>query len=242
MVDRRVLLPPYLEDAQSWTDLVEAMDSVLGPAIDDPTHWLSKVRDNWIPTTAAEDALAIESAMLANISFETPERDLLIRQANMLGFVFDQPDILSTSDYQRIVRNLALYWYGKGTPKFADFLGFVLDCDLTVLNLWSTQGAEYGTYGPFLPEGDVGIGTPVWEGGTWFPTTHVTVEFDPSKFSDVQVSKLVALFYAIANYNLVIENIILNTTTYVHSVDETELARIVVVYPLTEVEQTIETV
>lgn len=240
---RQPLVPPYLEDVDSWTELVEAIDEVFGPAIDDPTHWLSKLRDNWIPTPTAEDILQAQSALLDSTQFELPEKELLIRQANMLGFDFNQPDILTAEDYQRIVRNLALYWYNKGTPDFVNFLGFALNTELTVQNLWSTPGTTVpDSYGPFLPEGDPGIGTPVWQGGTWFPTTHVQVEFDPSKFGTTQLNKLTALFYSIANYNLVLEKILLTSIIHIHSVDEPELARIAVAYPLVDIEVTIDTV
>ena len=239
MTDRKVLLPPYME-SEPWIELVESIDEVLKDKIDDPTIWLSRLRDLWILKDQAADK--IESGeMLAPTDFELPEKELLVRQANMLGFDFKEADLITAEDYQRIARNLALFWYGKGKPNFINFMGFVLNSALSIVNLWSTQGPTYEEYGPMLPEGDPGIGTPIWQGGAWFPTTHVRVTFDPFKFSATPMAKLIALFYAIANYNLVLDRIDLEGIVYIHSVDEEELARIVVMYPMYDISIIAET-
>jgi hypothetical protein len=231
-MDRQVLLPPYMEDGPAWTQLVEAIDAVFLGKVDNPTEWLGQLRDTWILTAASKTALEDETKIISNTGFESIEKNILIRQANMLGFDFVDSDLLSADDYQRIVRNIALYWYGKGTFQFAHFLGFVLNTPMEIVNLWSTQGLQYDTYGPFLPEGDPGIGTPIWEvGGTWFPTTHVNLQIDASTFADVSFPRIVALFYSIANYNLVLNAIDFIASIYIHSVDEVELARIVVAVP-----------
>jgi hypothetical protein len=189
-----------------------------------------------------DEQLAIldeQSAVVGPAGFETLEKTLLVRQANLLGFDFADSDLLTSEDYQRIVRNLALYWYGKGTPQFVNFLGFVLNSVIQVRNLWATPGATWDTYGPFVSEGDPSIGTPVWEGGPWFPTTHVEVQFDPFKFGNLSQSKLLALFYAIANYNLVIERIILDGELYLHSRDNEQELRIVSLVPMWQIDEVV---
>lgn len=226
-MDRLPLLPPYLEDGPAWTELIEAIDSVFNPEIDKPTEWLGQLRDTWILTDPSKAVLENTTTLIPNTGFEEIEKNILVRQANMLGFDFVDADLLSADDYQRIVRNLALYWYGKGTYQFAHFLGFVLNTPLEIINLWSTQGSEYDTYGPLVPEGDSIIGSPVWEGGDWFPTTHVNIRVDATKFAEVSFTRIVALFYSIANYNLVLNAIDFEASYFVHSVDEVELARIV---------------
>ncbi len=236
---RKSLLPPYLDDIQAWIDFAESIDEVWKDKIDDPKKYLARLRDAWIipPSVLAK----IESSQVLDLNdYSLAEKEILIKQANMLGFDFRESDLLSEEDYQRIVRNLSLYWYGKGTEQFMDFMGFVLNSVITIQNLWTTptttpEGLQYGA---FLPEGDAGIGTPIWNGGTWFPTTHVNVEFDPFRFS-ASLSKLRALFYAIANYNLVIEALILNGATFIHSYDDEEKANIVVTYPMFEIDMTI---
>lgn len=237
--DRKLLLPPYIDNA-TWTDLVESIDATFKDRVDDPTVWLSRIRDLWILKDSTQDKID-SSEMLADTDFEMPEKALLIRQTNMLGFDFKESSLISESDYQRIARNLALFWYGKGKPNFIDFMGFALNSIIRIVNLWSDPGDTFDTYGEMLEEGDPGIGTPVWEGGPWFPTTHVRVFFDPFRFGTVQMAKLTALFYAIANYNLVLDMIILEGTVWVHSVDEPELARIVAMAPLIQIDIRAET-
>ena len=177
---RSKLLPPYLEDSQAWTDLADAIDAVFGPKIDTPTQQLSRLRDTWILTAETEAKVANDSSIIASTDFESTERNILIRQANMLGFNFADSDLLTDSDYQRIVRSIAKYWYGKGTPDLANFLGFVLDSVMTISPLWSTTAAvDYGKYGAFKSEAEVLTSEKIWNGGTWYPTTHVEVSFDP---------------------------------------------------------------
>ena len=231
---RDKLLPPYMLETQAWPDLVTAIDAVFNPAIDNPTAWLGTLRDAWNLTTASETALKDASQIIASTQFEEVEKNILVRQANMLGFDLTDSDLLTSDDYQRIVRSLPLYWYSKGTPGLQDFLGFVFNSIFSIVYLWSTPGVDYGTYGPFLPEGDPGIGTAVWDGGDWFPTTHVQVEFDPFKFGDISEAKLRGLFYALANYNLVLQSIIRTGSVFIHSADETELARMMMAVPLDE--------
>lgn len=240
-MDRSVLLPPYLEDQEAWQELIKSLDTVFGPRIDNPIEVLERLRDTWVLSTTAETKIESRQ-MLSNADFDQYEKEVLIRQANMLGFDFNESNILGADDYERITRNLGLYWYSKGTPDFISFLGFVLNSVITVTNLWSTTGAAPNLYGDFLPEGDLGIGTPVWQGGTWFPTTHVEVGFNPFKFGSVSVSKLVSLFYALANYNLVIGSILLEGVLSFESRGETDLARIVVAYPIVDIEIILETI
>lgn len=237
---RKKLLPPYLDDVQAWLDLADAVDSVWKDRIDDPKKFLARLRDTWI--IPADVQAKIDSNEILDLAdFALPEREILIKQANMIGFDFRQSDLLSDDIYQRITRNLSLYWYGKGTDRFVAFMGFVLNSVMTVQTLWSTEviNAEGPQYGTFLPAGDPGIGTPIWSGGTWFPTTHVWVTFDPLKFPSATVSKLLALFYAIANYNLVVDALLVDTTIFIHSHDDPEIANILVAYPWIEIDITI---
>jgi hypothetical protein len=226
-----------MEESPVWQDLITIIDSVFESSVDNPTQWLAQLRFLWIVTTDALDKVTT-GQMLTAADFEVPEKEILIKQAKQLGFDFQQTDLISSDDYQRIVRNIALYWYSKGKPNFIDFLGFVVEGVITIVNLWSNTQDQpsWNTYGSFLEEGDPGIGTPVWVGGTWFPTTHVRVVFDPFKFDAPQITKLVNLFYTIANYNLVLESVTMEGNLYVHSIDDVQNANIIVTVPLVEVD------
>jgi hypothetical protein len=232
-----------MEDVPIWEDLISFIDAVFETAVDDPTIWLSKLRFLWLLTTTALDK--VNSGELLSIDdFEIPEKEILIKQAIQLGFDYQETDQIESEDYQRIVRNVALYWYSKGKPDFIDFLGFVLNTACSVENLWSNSAdaLDWKSYGTFLPEGDPGIGSPVWQAGTWFPTTHVNVVIDPFKFTSPSLTKLVRLFYTIANFNLVLKDVVLEGNLNIHSVDDPVLAHIVVGFPIFEVLMVIESV
>jgi hypothetical protein len=241
MKDRSVLLPPYMSEVPVWQDLITIIDTVFENAVDNPTQWLAQLRFLWILTSDAIDKVN-SGQLLSTSDFELPEKEILIKQAKQLGFDFQQTDLITSEDYQRIVRNIALFWYSKGKPNFVDFLGFVVEGVVSIVNLWSNSAdaGAWNTYGTFLEEGDPGIGTPVWGGGTWFPTTHVRVVFDPFKFSAPQMTKLVNLFYTVANFNLVLESITMEGNLYVHTVDDPQNAPIVVTYPLIDIDMNID--
>jgi hypothetical protein len=241
MASRRLgLLPPYLASNPVWQQLVEAIDEVLVPEIDDPTKLLARIRDNWILNDSQIDLVDAREILASEDAFYQQDRETLIRQANMLGFLFKEADLMSDEDYQRVVRNLSSYWYVKGTPKFIDFLAFILNTTLDVIKLWSTPGSTYDTYGPLKQEGDPAIGTPNHEGGTWFETSHVDLAVDPTKFGTSQASmdKLVALFNTLANYDLVLNSIAFQITLDIHSPGDEE-AVITMAYPMIDIEMLI---
>lgn len=240
-VDRKKLLPPYLEDFEVWQQLIESIDEVAKPAIDDPTAWLSQLRYLYIEASTAAEKIT-SNEMLSLADFEVPEKEILIKQANQMGFEFKDSDLITTEDYQRIVRNLALFWYSKGRPDFVDFLGFVLNTVIKIKTMWSNNAASYDSYGTMLPEGDSGIGSPIDQGGDWYPTTHVQLTFDPFSFQTPSFQKIINLFYAIANFNLVIHSLLYESSAYIHSIDSDTVGIAAVAYPMFVIEQTIETV
>lgn len=238
-MDRSVLLPPYLEDNQIWQDLIAIVDEVFKENVDNPTEYLAKLRYLWIQSTTMTTKIE-NGEMIAESDWEQVEKEILVKQAAQMGFNYADSDLLTREDYQRLVRNLSKYWYSKGKPGFQDFLGMVLNINVKCTILWSTTGSAWDRYGTMLVQGDPGIGTPVWEGGTWFPTTHVALVVDPFPLTSSAYNKLVNLFYEIANYNLVVSRVVLEGTVPIHSVDEETLARVLVAYPMWVIEEVIE--
>lgn len=236
------MLPPYLAANPAWQQLVESIDEVLENEIDVPTELLARIRDNWILGESALQRIDDEQMVSTTSDFFSFERETLIRQANMIGFLLKETSLLSDADYQRLVRNLAQYWFGKGTPRFIDFLGFCLNTTLAVVKLWSTQGPTYDSYGPFLEEGDPGIGVVNYLGGPWFETSHVRLNVDADKFiiNGQSLAKLIALFNALANYHLVLDDVIFESKLTVHSPGD-PIANINKAYPMIDIHATIET-
>jgi alpha-tubulin suppressor-like RCC1 family protein len=206
MGKRTQLLPPYLENNPVWTELFDALDTLWAngtlnqAGIDNAINALRYIRYPYILTDAALGKIN-EGQMISFEEFAAPDRSLLIQQTNLLGLPITNSDLLSDEDYLRLFRNLGMYWFSKGKANFIDFLSYCLNTDFSIINLWTTN------YVDFYEEGDPTIGTPIWSGGAWYPTTHVRLSYDAAKYTDVPTEDLTRLFYDFANYNLVLLSI-----------------------------------
>lgn len=200
-VPRRELLPPYLQQP-IWLELADAIDSIWGQSVEQQLNALGRMRDTWITNNELEvdiqDRVLLDPAKYH--SFD-PTTEML--RLNLLGLPVTSPNFIGIDDLVRFNRNIGQHWYAKGLGDFIDFLGYCLNVKADMVNLWTED------YVTFVPEGQQG--TPLWESGTWYPTTHVQVKFDPGKYQGFPVVAFLQLFYDIANYNLVIETLISET-------------------------------
>jgi hypothetical protein len=159
MASRRYnLLPPYLAANPAWVQLVESIDEVFENEVDLPTELLAKLRDNWILGAAGEAKIGDERMLDNDTDWFRFERETLVRQANQLGFLLKETDLLTDKEYQRVVRNLGAFWYNKGTPEFIDFIRFILGAIIDIRKLFALPGPTYDTYGFMREEGDSLIG------------------------------------------------------------------------------------
>lgn len=131
--------------------------------------------------------------MIPESAYEVFDIETERQRLNMLGcrlssIVGSDPETLA-----RFTRNIGTYWYGKGTSKVRDFLAFCTNNAVTAIELWTE---DYITFSE-TP------GTPIWEGGTWYPTTHVNLLFSEASFN-ADVASFIQFFYDIANYNVVV--------------------------------------
>lgn len=203
---REKLLSPYL-DTPVWQQLIEAIDQLLANEnIDDAKRQLRNLRSP-INTQSAAFTVSLEGNKLTRLEdVESLERDSIIQHANLIGFNFKTSNLLQVQDYLRISLYVAQYYAEtKGTVAWQDFLGFVLNAQFTVTPMWTQN------YVDFFEEGDPAIGYSVYEGGFWYPTTHVVLAYDPSKFS-LSPQTVYEFFYYFANINLVLEYIFLEFT------------------------------
>jgi len=195
-VPRSTLLPPYLSTNPYFVGYTDAIDAVMGPAVDDKIAIISNIRNMWIQNPQTETYVDTQQLMPTE-TWSTPDRDLVVHQVNMLGMNLHNAGVVSDDAYQTIARFVGLYWFGKGTYAFMDFINYCLQTNLQVQNQWTEN------YSDFFSEGDPAIGTPIWEGGTWYPTTHVLIEAYGG-FQGLDIRTLQSFFYEIANYNLVL--------------------------------------
>lgn len=196
----RELLPNYMKEP-AWLDLADAIDSVFGQSIKPAMRALQFIRFLYIlnPTALAK----IEAQeMLAPSDLDSPDRQTAVKQSNLLGLRLTKPAGLSQTDFVNLTRNLGSFWYSKGAFDFIDFIGYCLNCQIEMTNLWTSD------YLTFVPEGDPSIGATIWDPvpGPWYPTTHVSIQWDAGKFS-VPLVNVVSLFNDVSNYNLVLQSI-----------------------------------
>lgn len=204
---RGILVPPVLNENPLFTDLADAVDEVFYESgIDPAVQELLTIRQ---PSTIADSVLlaAQESGSLIKESDVTKqELETLILQANMLGFRFPQSDLFQLEDFKRICESVGQYYFeSEGLESWQDFLGYAFNAEFKVIPTWTEN------YVDFYEEGDAAIGTPIYEGGTWYPTTHVFLQYDISKFP-FSSSVVAQFFYTFANISLVLQRVQITQT------------------------------
>jgi hypothetical protein len=197
---RSILLPPYLAANPYFTEYMDAIDEVFEPLVDQKTEILGDLRNMWVTNPSLEGNEIANSEMIDFSRWSQPERALLAKQVNALGMNFQNAGVISDDSYQAISRWVGQYWFAKGTQSFIDFINYSLSSELKVTPLWTQD------YSTFVPEGDPSIGTPIWEGGPWYPTSHVSI-IASGGLQSLDIKTLVAFFYEIANYNLVLYSV-----------------------------------
>lgn len=191
---RKDILPSYLAQ-QPWRDLCDAIDVIWKSYIDDPINNLGKIRRARPLSFEAKGKIEAGELFLQE-DLEYFEDEVLVRQINMLGLLVTNHPFYTTEQLLRLMRNVAQFWYGKGTGNVADFLSFVLGTPVTFTRMWTQN------YVDFYKEGDPTIGTPIYQGGTWYPTTHTTVTLlDPP--GGIPLELFAKLVEGLANYPLV---------------------------------------
>ncbi len=199
-------LPSYLADVPAWVQFAEAMDTVLGETVHQPAQKLANLRDvnNFHP-----DALAIKQGISildgTDASYGGVQWNATrwrVQEAMMLGFNFYNIYQLDPTAFDAFIKMAVQFYPEQGTDSWIDFLGFATGAILEVRPLWTNDG-----YTTMLPEGDPGIGTPVWEGGLWYPTSHVDVNINMVLSQQLRLYNFLDLLNFAAPINLVIRNI-----------------------------------
>lgn len=194
----RDLLPQYIK-TQRWIDLADAIDAVFQNDLEMQTKGLEYIRHQYV-TNANTDERAQQGRMIRFVDYDMPDRITAAMQTNILGLSIADSSFVGRDGFVNLTRNLGTFWFSKGLPDFVDFMGYVLNAHIEMINMWTQD------YVHFVPEDIQGIGNTVYENnGTWYPTTHVRLRFDTSTLPINNVPLLVRLFYDLANYNLVLQ-------------------------------------
>lgn len=205
-VPRSVLLPPYLRLSPYFEELSDSVDEVFSDMVDNKIRVLQNIRNMWVTNPELEQKV-LEGSALQFEDWSIPEREILVQQVNMLGMKLKTAGVLTDNAYQRIARFLGMYWFEKGTYAFVEFINYCVGSELEVYRLWSRNNIP-GQYSDLTRAKADGTppGKPIWEGGEWFPTTHVELE-SKGNMMNLDVQTLSEFFYEIANYNLVLQSI-----------------------------------
>lgn len=193
---RKILLPPYLSFNPFFSEWLDATDELFDSRVEDKIEILKNLRNMWVENPEMERKIQ-RGEMIYQDDWSVPEQNIVLKQLNMLGLQLGVPTVMFDEySFMNFCRFLGIYWMQKGTQTFMDFVNFCTGTQFLISNCWTKD------YKEFFAEGDEHIGTPIWEGGEWYPTTHVLFRSINPEFTDVQM--LGQLFYELANYNLVL--------------------------------------
>lgn len=196
---RSIVLPPYLASNAFFVDWLDCMDQLFETTVDDKIEVIKNIRNMWVTNPQLEQKVVAQE-MIKQTDWSVPEQAIVLKQLNMLGLQLSTPTVMFDEySFMNFCRFLGYYWLQKGTHTFMDFVNFCTGTQFVIKNCWTEN------YVDFYPEGSEEIGTPIWEGGTWYPTTHVV--FQSINPTTTDVNMLGQLFYEIANYNLVLYSI-----------------------------------
>lgn len=214
---RSTLLPPYLSQNPYYIEYCNSMDSVYGEHADAELDALANIRNMWVQGPDTEVHVQAHELAPAD-AWTVPDRDMVVKQVNALGMKLQTAGIITDDAFQTIARFVGIYWFGKGTGAFMEFINYCLSSDFRVFNMWTEN------YEEFYNEGASEIGTPIWEGGSWYPTTHVTIEAKGG-LKGIDILTLQQFFYEVANFNLVLRAIDSNFDMYI--VPDVEASKVV---------------
>ncbi len=199
-ISRQILLPEFLKSYPHWNDLAYAVDEAFNESVDQPSNMLARVREVLHLGISAQLKI-LDEQVLAESDFDRFEREILIKCLTFVGCPIQNYTIFSDAQLFRMLQHMPTYWYSKGGVNVGEFISFVLGVDVDITNLWTTD------YVNFYPEGDSAIGLPVYDGGEWYPTSHVRLGYDPFQLTDLTIPNLKKFLHDMLNYNLVLHSI-----------------------------------
>lgn len=205
------LLPVYLANEPRWVDLCDAIQNTFASQVDPGKTTLKNIRNIYVLSDTVREKIAA-SQCISPDDYLMPDSDLSIKQANLLGLRLSNPDGILPELLPNLNRNIGTFWFSKGLKDFADFVAYVFNTPVTISNMW-TENYIY-----FIPEGNPAIGTPIWEGGTWYPTTHVSINYTENGSHPLPIQAVVNIWLDISNYNLVLHGI--GSDTYMSVANE----------------------
>jgi len=104
---------------------------------------------------------------------------------------------------RRLINELPAFVEVSGTENFLKYLGFSVGAQFEATQLWTKD------YKSFIVEADI----PPLEVDDYYPTNHVTLEFDAVVYGAIDPNIISDLFYSLASTPLVLDNIFQSITS-----------------------------
>lgn len=200
------MLPEEFRDIQVWEDLFQ----VLGNVFDDLV--VSYLRNLYGTTSVRYFEEAIWAARNETVDPSNPDLVVgdqrqaiissLLSEIRQLGM--DQVDLSAFKymDLFTLMKFVTEFWKEKGTEvNFSNFLSFILGFNISVVQLWTYDYQDFQT--------KANAGTPIWEGGIWYPTSHFKLIYDPTLgfdiLNDSSVDYILQLIYFLAPIQVVLK-------------------------------------
>jgi hypothetical protein len=199
-IPSRELLPEYMK-TDRWLQLADAIDEVFGIDLDLQAKMLKYLRYQFIESEAVKQKVA-DGVPINFSAWDMPDVVTAAEQVEVAGLRFYDSSYMTRNRFVSLYRNIGDYWYSKGKVDFVNFIGYVMNSKVEVINLWTQD------YKTFVPEDELTYAnSPVYNFGTWYPTTHVRLRADGASFEagTPNVIFLAQLFLDIANYTLVLD-------------------------------------
>ena len=203
---REVLLPPYLAGNPLWLEFTKAIDTLFSD-VDYTTKQLRFLRDAYAYSSSVAKEKVAKGLMLSSLDFEYTinDKSYLIKQVSLVGLNLTEASAINEELLLKLFRHLSEYWYNKGTVKLESFLNFIFKSSISLKSLWTED------YVNFIEESPLVIANSVYNGGTFYPTTHVALDLGlvspESPLVDISVKDFVTFFNDIANFNLVLYSV-----------------------------------
>lgn len=199
------IMPPALQSSPIWRDLAEATSTVWDNLVESQIASLKALQSTWIKNNDTQESIASGILIDSATGFDTLDLNLVQKELQSLGINIRNPDNLSNIQLNTLYRTIGKLWRQKGRAATIDYVAAALGVTLISERLWTED------YVDFTPEPTFGNppGTPIWEGGTWYPTTHIQITYDPTtSVSSLQVLSLVQLLYMLCSYTVIIRILI----------------------------------
>lgn len=203
--DLKRFLTDNYKNNDTWKDFADTASDVIYDRVYSKAEQIAKLKDS-----------------------RTISREQLIANTKQLGFLF-QSEFYSTDEYKRLNDYIGLYQPQSGTDRFIDFLGYIQNTLFNLNYLWTED------YEEFVTQDQVATNASVLDGGTFYPTSHVEVEYSANRFETAEAeNNLIELFYQLAPIHLVLHRI----TSFYESEDTQYLGYMALVESVKETSHT----